>query len=480
MNESKRSLKEFLFGKTSKLGLVAAAVTAIIVAIVIVFNLIVGQLPRNILQFDISSNDLYTVSDLSKQYLKTLETDVEIIVLSEGNKTDERILKFLYNYAALSGHITLKEIDPIMYPSILETYETTSDTVVVRSADTGKMTLIDLYGFDGTDMAMLLYDYNYYSRYGEFYASSFDAEGQITSAIGYVTGETTDTVYLLSGHGEAPLSASASSLIEKSNIAQSSVDLLLDGGIPEDCSLLLCYNPASDLADDELELLLTYMRKGGKMMLIIDSYELKNFNTLLATYGLEMQTGFVGDQSRYYSNYASYYGFFCFAPTISADNSITSGINTNAIFLYGRGLLEVTPERRKSSVTPFMTTTEDGVVYIDETTYESGTYILGATAVESINATEGIVSRLTVISSAGFIDEQITSTFANMSNLSIFLNAVLANFDGISGVSIGAKSLSIPQNTLPNANLWMLVFIVFIPIIIVAIGLVYWTKRRKR
>ena len=115
-----------------------AATTAIVVAIVIFINLIVGQLPTHLLEFDLSDKQLYTVSDTSKEFLAGLDKDVEIVVLAEESSVDERISKFLDNYAALSGRITVTEVDPVAHPSAAESYNAAVNSLVVRCEETGK------------------------------------------------------------------------------------------------------------------------------------------------------------------------------------------------------------------------------------------------------------------------------------------------------------------------------------------------------
>ena len=57
-------------------------------------------------------------------------------------------------------------------------------------------------------------DYNTYS----YTTTGFDGEGQITSAISYVTSENQPILYTLDGHGEKDLDASIREDIEKANI----------------------------------------------------------------------------------------------------------------------------------------------------------------------------------------------------------------------------------------------------------------------
>ena len=50
-----------------------AATTAVVIAIVVMVNLIVGELPTHMKEFDLSGNQLYTVSDASKEFLAVFQ-----------------------------------------------------------------------------------------------------------------------------------------------------------------------------------------------------------------------------------------------------------------------------------------------------------------------------------------------------------------------------------------------------------------------
>lgn len=472
--KDKKNWKVSLMKGSSPNGTYTALVTVIVIAIVIFLNLIIGQLPSNVTEFDISDNSMYTVSYTSEEFLQNLDQDIEIIVLSEN--TDEHILKFIYSYAANSSHITVKEIDPVMNPSILETYETVSDTVLVVNMETGKREAIQMYGFDGYEEALLLYDYDYYYNYGEYYASAFDADGQVTSAINKTTSDISETIYTLEGHGESALGESATDLIGKTNLSLNSVNLLSNGGVPEDCSFLICNNPTEDLADDELTILQNYLKAGGNVMLFIDDAELSNFSALMAEYGLEIQAGYVGDQVRYNKTYESQFKYYCFAPVLSTDNEITASISNEALILYARGMLESEPIRDTITTTAFLTTSESGINYIDDENIIEGTYVIGARATET---TDSGVGSFTVISAVYLIDEDIVSSFTNMSNLDIFMNAITTNFEDVQSLAISSKSLVVSNNSLSFTGLWSLLFVVVVPLGILVGGFVFWLKRRK-
>ena len=75
-----------------------AAVTAAVAALVLLVNLIVGQLPSNLTEFDLTDNSLYDFSDTSRDFLAALDQDVEIHVLSDESSVDSRIVRFLHQF----------------------------------------------------------------------------------------------------------------------------------------------------------------------------------------------------------------------------------------------------------------------------------------------------------------------------------------------------------------------------------------------
>lgn len=65
-----------------KNGSFSLAVTAIVLAIIVVVNLIIGQLPSKLLNWDLSETGIFSVSDTSKELLKDLDKDVTVEVVA--------------------------------------------------------------------------------------------------------------------------------------------------------------------------------------------------------------------------------------------------------------------------------------------------------------------------------------------------------------------------------------------------------------
>ena len=86
-----------------------------------------------------------------------------------------------------------------------------------------------------------MYPSSYYSS-----SSEFDGEGQLTSAISYVTSDETLTVYQLTGHEEQSLGSNFTDAIEKNNISLEDLSLVTMDSVPEDAAALIINAPAKE------------------------------------------------------------------------------------------------------------------------------------------------------------------------------------------------------------------------------------------
>lgn len=59
------------------------------------------------------------------------------------------------------------------------------------------------------------------------------------------------------------------------------------------------------------------------------------------------------------------------------------------------------------------------------------------------------------------------------------MNTLTGGFEDVSNISIDAKSLETTYNTVTNAGLWSLLFLVALPIAVLIFGFVRWFRRRK-
>lgn len=468
-----------------------AGMTALAVVLVILINLIAGQLPSNIREFDLTDNSLYEVSDTSVQFLAGLEEDVEIVVLAQEGSVDQRIEKFLNNYAACSDHITLTSLDPVAYPSQASAYDADEDSLVVTCEATGKERVISF-----SQIITYTVDMNSFS----YVEDTFDADGQLTSAIDYVTGDTQKQLYTVTGHGESDLPSLITDAIEKANLSLSSVSPLTNGGVPEDCDLLIVNGPTTDLSADEVTMFQDYLSGGGQMILLMAQSDasLPNWESFLYDCGLDVADGYIADMAQYFPQFGS--PFYLYA-TLDTSSEVCGDCDANSITYLStsRGFTQTAESQAEDAdvtVTPFMTTS-DNAYAVTEAGQVQGSYLLGAVCTwapetsadadgetgetdDTQTADTASGGRLTVFGSTSFLDGEILSSNPSLANETIFMNAVTSGFDDLSNLSIPAKSLSVTYNTITSPGLWSTLYIVILPIAVLALGLVVWLRRRKR
>ncbi len=472
-------------------GMYSVGLTAVVVAIVVVVNLIIGQLPEQYRNIDVSNTKIYEITDTTRDFLKDMDKKVTFKVLAVKEEADERIQTFLSKYSSLSKNISVEWIDPVLHPSALQEYDADENSIIVSCDETGKSTTVT---FDKIVVA----DYSSYYYTGSISESEFDGEGQLTSAVNYVTSDAGKQIYRTAGHGETMLPTSVTELMDKNNYAVSEWNLLMNPEIPEDCDLLLMNAPANDLTEEERDAVLSYLADGGKMMLLLgdtNSTELPNLAAVMKEYGMEAADGYIADVQRCYQGNA----FYIF-PILSVSGELAKGMASEMVLLINaHGLNLVEAARDTISTTSFMTTSSNGAAVTEDSQTE-GTYTLGAVATETVNDTENEDSegedadesdtsdaekeesketRFTVISSANMIDSQLTETFTTLENTTLFMNVVTANFDGVENLSIEPKSLAVQYNTIQHVGLLSLFAIFGIPLLILAGGFFVWFKRRK-
>ncbi len=477
-------------------GSYSVGLTVVVIAIVIVLNLVIGQLPESLRNLDVSSTRIYEISDTTTDLLDSLDEDVDMTVLAVRDDTDDRITTFLSKYEALSDHINIEWVDPVLHPSALTEYDTSENTIVISCEATGKSTTVSFDDILVPDM------YSYY-YYGSTDYTEFDGEGQLTSAVNYVTSDVEKTIYQTTGHGEGTLSTTITDLMDQNNYNLSEINLLMTTSIPEDCDLLLMYEPATDLSDDESEMLRNYLADGGKVMILLgdtNATELPNLETVLEEYGMQAADGYIADPQRCYQG--NYYYIF---PELSVSGDMADGISSEMVLLTNtHGMNLIDPARDTITTTGFMSSS-DGAYAVTETTQQQGDYTLGAVAEETVSssdddadtdssgedaeeasddssadtASDEVTSRLTVISAGSLIDSQITDTFTQLENTRVFMNAVTANFDGVQNISVEPKSLQVEYNTVQYAGLFSLLVIFGIPAAVLIGGFVVWFRRRK-
>lgn len=473
--------RQALGTRTAKVGGYSFVLSLVVLAILIAVNVLASKLPASWTQWDISAAQLYSLTSDTKVVVTNLQQDVTIYWISQAGKEDTVIQKLLDRYAELSDHITVVKKDPDVYPTFAQQYtdETVANnSLVVESGDKSRYIGYDnIYQVDAGD---------YYT--GGSVSQSFDGEGQITSAIDYVISTDLPKVYLLSGHGEAALSDAFSDELQRANYdTVADFSLLNVDAVPEDCDVLLINAPTSDISDEELTMLRTYLQGGGKLTVLSGPQkdtDLPNLDALLTDYGVTVQNGVVVDNNR------DYYAFtapYVLMPEIQSSDitdplkegdyhvivpiaaGLTVGENTNGATV--TELLKTSSDQSFSKAAGYAMTTydkEDGDL--------DGPFTL---AVSVEDPTAG--GRLFWVSSDYLLDEMYNS-YSSGANLDFVMNALTWMIGDTDAVSIRTKSLDYNYLTISSSSAaWLKVCMIgIIPVGFLLLGVDEVLRRRKK
>lgn len=444
----------------------------------VLVNLIAGKLPSQYLKYDVSDQKLFTTGDQTAEIVKGLDEDITLYLIAQQGSEDATLQELLDRYAGLSSHIKVETKDPVLYPNFVSRYTSenlSENSVLVVGQNRSKA--VDYY-----DIYQYSMDYSTYSSS----LSSFDGEGQITSAIAYVTAEDMPVVYTLTGHDEAELSTTVTSSIEKENIELKSLSLLTEEAVPEDAKAVIIYGAISDISEDEKNKLETYLEQGGQLVMLpgYTDKETPNLDSLLSDYGIALAEGLVleGDSQHHLPNYPYY-----LLPTVQS-STYTSDVSSRYVLLaFAQGMTESPDISGDLTYESLLTTS---ALSYSKTNLESenldqeegdiaGPFDLGAVVTKTID--EDTEAKLIVFSSETLLDEQVDSMVSG-GNSTMFLNVMSQLVDHENTVSIEPKSMSTEYLTVSagSAIFWGILTIILLPLFLLITGGVIWFGRRKR
>ncbi len=467
----KLKLKQTHNGTATKGGSYSIALTAIVIAILVVVNILVSILPTTLTKYDISSTNLYSITSSTKVVVNALEKDVTIYWVVQSGKEDEVIENLLGKYEGLSSHISVVKKNPDVYPTFTSQYtsaDVPNNSLIVECGSKNRYISYD-------DIYLTDVDYTTYS-----YVYSFDGEGAITSAIDYVVADELPKVYMLEGHGEESLSSEFETQIDKENIELDTISLL-NTDIPSDASALLIYAPQSDISEEEATILKDYIEDGGKLLVIAGPTEngtLTNLYSILEDYGVETADGIVVESDR---NYYAFQQPYILLPEISSSDITDPLLEENyyAIVPIAQGL-----KVSGDSVTTLLSTSSSS--YSKVTGYAMTTYdkedddVDGPFAVGVLVDTDND-GQVIFFTSNYFLNEAYNA-YSSGANLDLAMNALSSLIGEREAVSIRSKSLgynylTISESDASKLKMWM---IGVIPVAFVLYGVMTVIDRRKK
>lgn len=475
-------IKQSFRSRAFRAGGYSLAAAAVVIAIAVAVNLLAGALPSSWTKVDLTDSGLYSLSTQTQQMVSALEDEVTVYWLVRDGSEDSSIEQLLERYEDLSDCLSVVKKDPVADPTFAQQY--TSETlyynslIVVCGERSRYISYYDIY----------VTDYSSYYTTGST-TTEFDGESALTSAIDYVTSADLPVVYTLTGHGEDALPTELQTAAEEDNLLLEELSLLAEEAVPEDADAILLYSPESDLSAEEAELLLDYLKEGGKLLLITDYTDtsMPNLMEVMEYYGVSLVDGIVleGDSSHY-----AWGSVYYLLPDIKS-HTVTSPLIDGgyyALLPVAQGI-QVDEELRDGlTVTSLLTTSDSAyskVAGYNLTTYDKeagdidGPFTLGVAISEETEdgGETGIIWLTTSLMFDSGYDQMVSGA-----NSDLFLNALGWMCERENSISIRPKSLSTEFLTVPasDASLWSVLLVGVLPLAFLICGAWVTITRRRR
>ena len=456
-------------------GSYSMAATALVLAILIVFNLFVAALPTSMTKFDISSSKLYSITGNTKAVVNQLQQDVTIYWVVQADAEDTIIENLLSKYESLSSHIEIVKKNPDVFPTFTAQYTDVTvpnNSLIVESGDRYRyISYDDIYEYET--------DYYSYSS-----VTGFDGEGAITSAIDYVVTEKLPILYLLEGHGEGDLPSTFSETLEKENVELKTVSLLNVDFVPEEADAVMIYAPQSDISEIELDMLRDYTENGGKLLVMagpVYEVEFTNLNSILEDYGVILADGIVVESSR--DHYLTGYPYSLMPDMESTD--ITDP-------LINDGYVPIIPLAQGLSITGYSAANITSLLTTSYYSYSKAAGFDLTTYDFEEDDTEGPFSvalsietesdgKIIWFSASDFLDDMYNA-YSSGANVDLTMNAISDLIGERDAISIRSKSLNYNYLTISedSAAMLKLRMIVIFPLAYLCVGMFIILRKRGK
>ena len=468
--------------KNMSMGAYSTGMIAVMIAIVVVVNFFVGEIPASWVSVDVTAEKLYSLTDQTKEYIKGIQEDVTIYVIAAEDTSDSTLAQTLQRYEDSSKHIKVEYVDPNVNPRFFTQYTNSSismNSLIVVSEKRSKV-------IDYSDIYATSFDYSTYSST----TTGYDGEGQITSALDFVLSDDMPKIYLTQGHGEYALSSSFNSALDKENVEYESITLLNYEAVPDDAACLFVNAAEKDFSEVDVTKIIEYLERGGSVIMVAgysDGTETPNLDRLYTYMGLEIVDGIVIEQNT--QNYAMvpYY----LLPRLSS-SVYTAGLYGSGQYYifapFSQGIKVLDEGLDGLDYNKFMTTSDKAFSRINIQNIQGydkssddidGPFAIGLSAVRTNeDGSQGTM----VVFGCDQIFTDNANNWASGSNLVLFTNTVGSFVNHEVSVSVPVKSyelsyLIIPQGT---ANMIGVVTVIILPVGCLAAGFIIWFRRRKR
>lgn len=461
---------------------------AVLVALFIALTLFVNNL--NLDPIDFTKEKLYTLTDTSKEQVKTVNQDVNVYFV--GYTDTDSIVDLAKQYHNANEKINIEVVDSNSRPDLVEKYgiESGSSGVIIESGSKSK----------------ILSSQDFYTYNTATYEQIDITEEKLTNSILYVVAEKIPTVYFLEGFSDFSVNQNLTYLtmyLANEVTEYKTVNIVTTGSVPEDCDTLIINTPNADFDDITTNAIINYINNGGNIlwfnMLSTQKQELPNVNKILAMYGVNpFEVGVINetDSGKRMSTASS-----IIIPDVSY-STITKNIST-PLFVNATKINFVSDDELEN-----MNVTKTVLLQASETSFfrtnfsissnskqegeEEGPFVVGAEMQKQIAAAneetgeKEKVSKLVIYGENAFIsDYTLTSSSSTPivfypDNKNIAMDSIAYLVDRQVDIVIRKDTNTVSYTATVEQDNIVQAVIFGVPVLIIFVGILVWQHRRRK
>jgi len=238
-----RDIGEFYKGRSAKYGTLAMVSVLVFAGILVAVNYLASRQNK---RWDLTSNQVYSLSDQTIKVLQNLDAPVKMTVFDRELQLEgyrDRLEVYSYH----SSKISTEYVDPEKNP------------IRAKAAQIQSLGTIVLEYKDRTERV-----------------TSSDEQAIANALIKVVTGQT-KKVYFTQGHGEKDTGSSdrtgysaITAALGSDNYSVDKIVLVQKPEVPADATVLVVAGPRTDFLPPEIDAVKKYVAKGGKVLVMLD------------------------------------------------------------------------------------------------------------------------------------------------------------------------------------------------------------------
>ena len=472
-------------------GSVAIAITAVVIALVVVLNIIVGLLVDRFpnLKVDFTSNQAYALQNDTADYMSNLKKDVKMYILSTKSNFEnggeyfvqaQNLLEKMQNKS--NGKLKIEYVDTATNPNFASKYKNIdwTSTQVVAIVECGSqykaLTLDDCFTYD-----------EQYAAYGMYEYTSTTIEQAVVTATLNVTTDDKVVVDILTDNQVGDYSGISSLLAQ--NAYQVNEISLITQDLDEDAKFVLLFAPAVDLDENQVEKLSDWLendKKYGRTLFYVAStepIETPNIDSLLNDWGMALNSGFVFETDpNHLQNGANAFTFI--ADYTENYTERLKNPDIPIIVNYAHGI-EIKDSAKAQAI--LNTSDRAGIQPYDaDESWDYNDAVEGSPIAVAAQGTKtsGENSSQLIVFSCDRMLHQAFMQYNSFNNSGFVMNI----FNTISDkddetVTIEGKSLDNTElgvTDVSSTTAVLVVFVIIIPLAIIVLGIVLWIIRRNK